>query len=183
MHELVKEVCKDVRLEPALLPVTGEILPAESNRTDGARSDVSALGFWNPLSRAFFDIRVFNPQAQTNWQKQIPDMYLHHEKQKKREYNARIMEIEKGTFTQLVFSCSGGESTEATTFIKQLATKISNKRQEGYSQVVGFLRRRLRFDILRTCVISFRGERSLQHQREERRIADLEYGLQRLNID
>ena len=65
-----------MRLEPALLPVTGEILPAGSNTTDGARSDVSALGFWNPLSRAFFDIRVFNPMAQTNWQKDVPEIFF-----------------------------------------------------------------------------------------------------------
>ena len=32
--------------------------------TDGARADVSSLGFWNPLSQAFFDVRV-NPLAET----------------------------------------------------------------------------------------------------------------------
>ena len=39
------------------------------------------------------------------------------EKLKKRAYNAWILEIEKGTFSPLVFSCSGGASTEATMFI------------------------------------------------------------------
>ena len=127
-----------------------------------------------------FDIRVFNSMAQTNWQ-EVLNMYTQHEQQKNREYNARTLEIEKGMFTLHVFSCSGRASVEATKFIKQLARKLSNKCQERYSSVVSFLRRSLRFDILRTCVILFRGECSLQHQWEERRIADLEYRLQWLN--
>ena len=76
-HKLLTEVCRDVRLEPALQPVTGEDLPVGTNITNGARSDVSALGLWAPLTRAFFDIRVFNPLAPSNWSKQNPDMYTH----------------------------------------------------------------------------------------------------------
>ena len=86
-------------------------------------------------------------------------MYSHHEEQKKREYNARILEVERGSFTPLVFSCSGGVSGETEKFIKRLALKVSEKKQEQYSQVVSFIRRRLRFDILRSCIVSLRGER------------------------
>ena len=157
--QLVKEVCKDVKLEPALLPVTGEQLPTGSNISDGARSDVSALGFWTPMSRAFLDIRVFNPRAQTNWRKDVQERYRSHEQQKKKEYGARILEIEKGSFTPLIFSCNGGSGPEATIFIKRLAHKISCKRGSSYSETVNFIRRRICFDILRTCVLSFRGER------------------------
>ena len=52
-------------------------------------------------------------------------MILLHENSKKGEYKARINEIEKGTFTPLVFSCSGGTSPEADKFVKNLALKIS----------------------------------------------------------
>ena len=171
-HELLTEICKDVKLEPALQPVTGEELPPGSNVKDGARADVSALSFWSPLRRAFFDIRVFNPLAQTNWCKEIPKMYEHHEQLKKKEYNARIIEIEKGSFTPLIFSCSGGTSEEAEKFIKRLAMKISEKKHEHYSHVVSFIRRRLRFDILRSCIVSLRGERS-----STRSIQGLDYNL------
>ena len=179
-HKLLTEICKDVRSEPALQSATGEDLPAGSNRSDGARADVSALGLWAPLTRAFFDIRVFNPQAPTNWSKQIPQMYTHHENLKKREYNARIIQIERASFTPLVFSCSGGMSNETDKFIKHLSLKISEKKQEEYSQVVAFVRRRLRFDILRSCVISLRGERaSFKSQKME----NLDYGLRRTSED
>ena len=159
IHDLLKEVCKDVRKEPLLLPVTGEVLPPGSNVSDGARADVSALGFWIPLNRAFFDVRVVNPLAQSNRSKEIPVMYENHEKLKKREYNARVLQIEKGTFSPLIFSCSGGMGVEAGKFVKALAAKVAEKRGERYSQTVHFLRRRLCFDLLRTCILSFRGER------------------------
>ena len=60
---------------------------------------------------------------------------------RKKEYNDRILEVEKGTFTPLVFSCCGGAGTEATKFIKHLATRISDKRQEQYSLTVSYLKK------------------------------------------
>ena len=106
-------------------------------------------------------------------------MYLHQEREKKREYNARILEVEKGTFTPLIFSCTGGASLEATNFIKALALKVSNKKLEEYSHVVSFIRRRIRFDILKSCVVSLRGER--RKRGEVADIQDLDLGIQSLD--
>ena len=92
--------------------------------------------------------------AQTNWQRGLEESYKFHEMQKKKEYKARIVEIEKGSFSPLVFSCNGSMATEASIFIKELAVKLSKKRLESYSATVNFLRRRLRFDLLKTCIIS-----------------------------
>ena len=52
LAEVLREVCSDVKVEPQLIPVTGEVLPAGSNVTDNARSDVSAVGLWHPMNRA-----------------------------------------------------------------------------------------------------------------------------------
>ena len=41
--------------------------------------------------------------------------------------------------------------------VRQIAMKLSVKRGERHSDTVGFVRRRIRFDLLRTCVISLRG--------------------------
>ena len=109
-----------MRVEPPLLPITGEELPNGSNKQDCARADVSALRFWLPLSLAFFDVKVTNPLAQTNKRMTISEMYIHHEKQKKNQYNPRIIQIEKGSFTPLIFSCTGGAGPEAAKFIKEL---------------------------------------------------------------
>ena len=86
-------------------------------------------------------------------------MYISHEKSKKTEYNARVIEVEKASFTPLVFSTSGGMGDEATRFYKRLANKISWKNGQKYSDVITFIRRRLRFDLLKTCLISIRGYR------------------------
>ena len=83
----------------------------------------------------------------------IQQMYKHHETLKKNQYNARVLQVEKGSFTPLIFSCTGGAGQEATMFIKELAEKISIKRNEVYSQTVSFIRRKFCFDILRSCVI------------------------------
>ena len=48
-------ICKDVQVEPVLLPVTGEHLTA-GTVTGEARLDVSARNFWSPLAKAFVDI-------------------------------------------------------------------------------------------------------------------------------
>ena len=117
--------------------------------------------------------------ATTNWQKEIQEMYAHHEKEKKRMYNARILQIERGTFSPLVFSCSGGASDETSKFLKTLVRKRSDKRLEPYAATTNFIRRRIRFALLRTCVISLRGDRSRQNglDNAEKPVTELEIGL------
>ena len=67
--------------------------------------------------------------------------------------------MEKATFTPLIFSTTGGMGSEAVRFFKHLAVKISSKTGQPYSDTIAFIRRRLRFDLLKTCVISIRGYR------------------------
>ena len=101
-------------------------------------------------------------------------MYQAHEKEKKTEYNARVLEVEKASFTPAVLSTSGGMGNEMERLVRRLAEKISNKRGERDSDTVGFIRRRIRFDLLRTCVISLRGFRKSS---TPERITDLDFNL------
>ena len=62
--KLLKEVCHNVRTEPSVTEVNGEVFKeTTANTRPEARLDISALGFWAPDQKVFFDIRVFNPQA------------------------------------------------------------------------------------------------------------------------
>ena len=149
--------------EPGLFNITIEQLPHGTNTKDGARLDISARGFWTPLERAFTDIRVLHPQAPSNSNKNLMQMYRSHEGEKKRKYNARVLQVEKASFTPLVFSTTGGMGGEADRFYKHLASKMSNKTGQRYCDTVAFVRRRLRFDLLKTCVISLRGYRGKQY--------------------
>ena len=65
---LLAEVCHGVTIEPHLQPLSGESLSHRSAITeDGARLDVAMYGFWGGrFGKAFIDVRVFNPSAQSN---------------------------------------------------------------------------------------------------------------------
>ena len=151
--------CSDVQTEPGLLPVNNYHLPSGTLLGDQARLDISARSVWNVLERAFFDVRVFHAHAPTNASKPVPAMYISHENEKKRMYNARVLQIERGTFTPLVFSTSGGIGKEAERLVKRLAQKMEASSGQKYSDAVSFLRKRLRFELLKTSVIALRGDR------------------------
>ena len=91
--------------------------------------------------------------------KKISQVYDQHEKEKKRSYNNRIIQVEKATFTPLIFSTMGGMAHECTMFHKKIAQLISEKSKEEYSHVMNHLRTRLRFTLLRSTLIAVRGER------------------------
>ena len=77
--------------------------------------------------KSIFDFRVFHAPAPTNASKPIPTSPIpeSHEKEKKRCYNARVLQVERGsTFTPLVFSTSGGMGKEASKLVKRLAQHI-----------------------------------------------------------
>ena len=59
---LLKEVCKDVKVEPELLPI-GDTETSSSNDAEKARLDVSAVGIWSSTERTFLDVRVMHPNS------------------------------------------------------------------------------------------------------------------------
>ena len=71
--------------------------------------------------------------------------------EKKRSYDQRIREVEHSTFTPLVLSSTGGMGKAATTFYKRLSSMLSEKRDVPYSTMIGWIRCRLSFALLRAC--------------------------------
>ena len=158
---LLTEVCSNVATEPCLQPLSGENLRlASANANDGARLDVRARGFWSVCQDAFFDVRVFHPNASSNRSGKLSAVYKRHEDAKKREYGQRVLDVEHGVFTPLVLSTTGGMGREATTFYKRLADMLSSKRNLPYSTLMGWLRCKISFAILRSAVMCIRGSRS-----------------------
>ena len=111
------------------------------------------------MGKAFFDVRVFHPNASSNRAKTLTQAYADHEREKKRVYNDRVIQVEHATFTPLVFSTSGGESPECKKYHQNLAILISRKRKENYADIVAYIRRKLRFSILKTTLVAIRGYR------------------------
>ena len=89
----------------------------------------------------------------------------------------RIVEVEHGTFTPIVLSTTGGMGREANMFFKKLADKLSRKSGQRYSEAMTFIRKRVRFDLLRTTVIALRGERGLKSSSAVK-IAELDINLE-----
>ena len=162
---LLTEVCHNVATEPLLQPLTNESFNHRSANTEpNARLDIRARGFWNTGQDAFFDVRVFHPNASSYRSMTTTAAYRKHESTKKREYAQRVREVEHGVFTPLVFTTTGGMGREATTFYRRLADGISLKEQKKYSVIMGWIRCRLSFAILRSAILCIRGSRSSRHR-------------------
>ena len=54
--------------------------------------------------RSFFEIRVFDLNARRYRNQELAKCYETNEKEKKRQYNERVLQIENGIYTPLVFS-------------------------------------------------------------------------------
>ena len=178
--ELLTPVCYDVVTEPPLLELDGEVLPKGTITSPESRLDVSARSFWTPMDKVYTDVRIFHPHAPSNVKMELKQMYKHHEDMKKRSYMHRVQQVEKGSFTPLVFSTTGGVGVEADRFFRRLAEKMTQKNHSThYSDNVSFIRRRLRFDLLRTTLISLRGYRGKRAGVDRPKISELDLNLER----
>ena len=130
------------RFAPTLQPLNGESFPLRSTNTEeGARLDIRAQNFWDTSKRnAFFDVRVFNSHASSNSKSTTKACYRRHEREKRREYERRVLEVEHGTFTPLVLSTSGGWGPSATVAFRRLAGLIATKHNQAYSTTLQFIR-------------------------------------------
>ena len=160
---LMQALCNDVELEPPLQPIEGE---TTNHAGDSSRPDIRARGLWRPFQNAFFDVRVTNMNASSQTNTSFEQIFRNHENAKKCQYNERIMNTEHGTFTPLVFGVNGGAGTEADVFHKYVANKIAEKRGERYSDVISWIRCKLRFLALRGALTCLRGSRPKRISRE-----------------
>jgi len=163
---LLAEVCHNVAVEPDLQTLSGEQFQHRTTNTeDGARLDVRAQGFWGDKHQgAFFDIRVFNPYAPSNCKSTMESVYRRHEREKRRCYERRILEVEHGSFTPLVFSAVGGMGTAATVMYKRLASLLADKHAQSYSKTMSWIRCLLNFSLLRSAIMCVRGARSTSNR-------------------
>ena len=92
---------QSVEIEPVLQPLSGESITG--NVAPDARLDVSAIGFWRPQELILVDVRVFDPNCKTYSNTEPEKIYERHERQKKAEYNDRVINVERATLTPSFF--------------------------------------------------------------------------------
>ena len=81
----------------------------------------------NLFQKTMFDVRIFHPYAKTYKDQKISDAYSRHVKEKQRSYLHRVLQIEKASFTPLVYSTNGGMAKESRRFHKKVAHVIPEK--------------------------------------------------------
>ena len=97
-------------------------------------------------------IRVSHPNADSYKTLTPEQIYKLHENDKKRLYSSRVLEVEQGTFTPLVFTTTGGISNECQRYHSRLAELLAVKKQESYASTIAW--------ILRSALTCLRGSRS-----------------------
>ena len=118
-----------------------------------------------------------HPNSPSYRDKDISQVYRQHEREKKRTYNERIIQVEKGSFTPIVMSTFGGMGVEAERFHKRIAELIAVKRNETYSSVINYIRTRLRFCLLKSVLTSLRGIRGRSSHDKPSPASSLSFGL------
>ena len=155
--EFQREVCRDVATEPSLIPLDNEeIIGTEA---DGAAPDISSRGIWSTFEKTFFDVCVTHPNSPSYSSWPLERLYRYHEDRKMKKYNSRVINVEKGSFTPLIYSTSGGWGPQAAAYHKRLAQLLAKKRNEEYADVMCYMRTKIRFSILRSTLVAVRGER------------------------
>ena len=159
--EILNEICPNVIVEPALTPLSGEQLRHKtSNKADLARSDISARDFWIKGQIVYCDILIFNPITKCHLNQSLSAVHKKNECEKKRQYNQRILQVEHGSFSPLVFSCFSGMSRECSRFFSHAAEHLAEKSKMNKSSVSALIKARLNFALLRSCLLCIRGLRT-----------------------
>ena len=150
------------------------MLPRGTNKAPDAQLDIRARGFWAREQSAFFDVGVCHPNADSYKNLTPEQIYKLHENDKKRLYSSRVLDVERGTFTPLVFTTTGGMSDECQRYHSRLAELLAVKKLENYASTITWIRIRVSFAILRSTLACLRGLRSKRRTTPNIKETDLE---------
>ena len=104
-------------------------------------------------------------------------MYKQHEEEKRKKYEQLVIQIEKCSFIPLVYSTTGGMAPKALEFHKRLASLVAEKRNERYEDVMGTMRTKLAFSLLKSVLVSLRGHKGKRNYAPATPISCLSFNL------
>ena len=117
---------------------------------------------------------MFYPLAPSYLTQNLKALHRQHENDKRRTYNQRVLQVEMGSFSPLVFTSSGGQAKECSLFYSRLAGMIAEKRNQPKSVITAWLRCRLGFSLLRSALLCIRGTRVI---RQFQQITDTDFDV------
>ena len=172
LSELLSVVVPDVEREPVLLSLDGE--DVSGSHADQARVDIRVLGFWTRQQSAFFDVRVTHPKASLRSCAEVKSQLAHNERAKRRQYGERITQVDRGSFTPLVFGTNGQAAVECEVFLKTLASRVAEKcRDISYAVAISTIRAKIGMCLLRWQITCLRGSRTSYRRRAAALLAEM----------
>ena len=140
-----------VNVEPLVKEQTGRMKKE-------LRADFSVRGVWEEQRVAYFDNRISNADApsrldrNSSWKTTLNSAAS----EKKNKYNKACEDI-RASFTPLVCTTDGCLHREFEAFTKRLASRLSSKWNKTYSEVMGWVRVKLQFAIIKAVDLRLRG--------------------------
>ena len=128
LTSLLSKVCKDVEIEPHLLPIDNKVFNLRSTVTSPeARLDIKAGSFWSRGETASFHVRVTHVNSTCNQNKSTELILVEHEQEKKGKHQHRVIDVEMGSFNSLFFATNGGMWKECKICLRNLADKLPER--------------------------------------------------------
>ena len=119
-------------------------------------ADLCIREVWGPQTEALFDIRVVDTDARSYCARSPKDVLGTAEGEKKHKY-LQACQDRRATFTPLRVSVDDMLGSEAEFFVRRLGDFLAPKWERPYSVVMGWVRARLSFVILRAALLCVRG--------------------------
>ena len=117
-----------MKIEPVLQSLTGETFVQQTaNKSYSAQIDIRARGFWTKHQMAFFGVMVFDSNTKRYSAQSLQRCYINNKKEKKYQYNVRVLQVENGSFTPLVYSINGRMVREASKSYSQIDEMLFEK--------------------------------------------------------
>ena len=118
LTSLLSKICKDVEVEPHLLPIDNEVFNLRCTITSPSWGWTGHKGgsFWSRGETAFFDVCFTHVNSTCNQNKSTELIFVEHENEKKRKYQQRVIDVEMGSFIPLDFGRNGGMGENANFF-------------------------------------------------------------------
>ena len=107
------------------------------------------------------DVRVFNPISKRHVHVDTSKAYQLNEKEKKKNYNGRILEVEHDIFTPIVMSAYGVMEKEGSKFYNCLAELLAEKKNQLLSVMTSWIRRKLIAALINSMCMCVRGSRRI----------------------
>ena len=104
------------------------------------------------MRQAYFDVKVISPFARSYLPLSHLQLYHMADQAKMREYKERITEVDHGDFNPLIFTTAGGMSMRSHIVLKRLGQALVKVSELSISVLVGWLRCRLSFALLRSTL-------------------------------